>query len=219
MKARQIALPVEPPHHGTALTFDVLEFESLTVALSDAAAGAFMRLVVWSWQHGPLPIARPGRASIARSRAFDGTWHELAPLFQKRRAGYVSPWLERIRATVRRHRQHAIAAGRASGRARRNGGKAPAARGVPVVRGNRFSRPPADFNVLAAFCSKELFDRYDALELEHRPTIHDLKETAGKLFDWSDDLDLPNRVFNATEAAWERKHSIARARIERRSAR
>ena len=243
-RPRQLPLHVDR-EHGSPLPIDVIEFEVLTAELSDVAGRAFTRFVFWSWLHGPIPFSEIGRQSIARQvpRVFRAAWRELRPLFRRRRTGYVSPWLETLRAADLRKREIAANAGRASGRARRGGATTPAPIGAPRLL-HRFTRPPATFELLAAFARKELWDRYDAsdwppsrpyrsipddeldrefaagkttAELCPRPTRIDLKEMSGRLFNWSDDPAIVDRAFDASEAAWERRTEDARGRRRRES--
>lgn len=223
-RPRQLALPHAVVEQFPPLPIDTAFLENLAVAhaLSSDAVAAFFFLVCWTWRYGPLPRLQAGRQTIARQlpRVFRSAWRELAPLFSRRRDGYVLRWLEHARDQVMTERAtaslRASKAGKVSASHRAASARqVPASPGARVIRPDRFSRPPVTLKTLVKFCDDEVFKPFYDAGREEPPSVELLKTLARKFFSWDEDPDMPGKAFAVVENRYERTATAWRSNDRR----
>jgi uncharacterized protein YdaU (DUF1376 family) len=102
-----------------AFQFYVKDWLSSTAALSPEARGAFIDLMAWSWDNGPLPDSNEKRARLIRvSRTIERKlWSEIESFWKPTDAGFVVPRLERQRQELAKYREEQVEKGRKGGNA------------------------------------------------------------------------------------------------------
>lgn len=83
------------------------------LSLSLEERGAYITLLAWSWEHGPLPPEKAKRARILGTTPSKlGTlWKTLGEHWQETDVGFVNPRLERERGKLVEHRDALSKAG------------------------------------------------------------------------------------------------------------
>jgi uncharacterized protein YdaU (DUF1376 family) len=82
--------------------------------------GAYIRLIAWSWENGPVPLEKAGRARLlgVTPKKLDTLWKGLGRHWERTEDGYFNPRLERERVAVREAHERRVAAGRHGGLAK-----------------------------------------------------------------------------------------------------
>jgi len=107
-----------------AFQFYVKDWLTGTRRLSWAAKGAYIDLLAWSWDNGPLPLRTKEIARVigAVANEFAKLWRELVRHWVRTPLGYVNQRLELERRKQKAFRKLQAAKGRASAEARSNRG-------------------------------------------------------------------------------------------------
>jgi uncharacterized protein YdaU (DUF1376 family) len=89
---------------------------SSTAEMSLEAQGAYVRLLAWSWDNGPLPADEARRARLVglTLARFRRVWSEFAAKWIATDAGLTNRRLEQQRVELEQYRQRQSAAGKAS---------------------------------------------------------------------------------------------------------
>lgn len=107
-----------------AFQFYVKDWLTGTRRLSLAAKGAYIDLLAWSWDNGPLPLKTREIAQVigAVASEFARVWKQLVRHWIRTKDGYINSRLELERRKQRAFRKLQAAKGRASAEARRDTG-------------------------------------------------------------------------------------------------
>ena len=97
-----------------AFQFYAKDFLTGTMTMSLMEIGAYIKLLAWSWDNGPLPIEASERATIlgVRLPELRRVWVKLAPKWAKTKAGYVNTRLEQQRTALNTYREKQAEAGK-----------------------------------------------------------------------------------------------------------
>ena len=107
-----------------AFQFYVKDWLTGTTRLSLAAKGAYIDLLAWSWDNGPLPLKVREIAKVIGAvwREFARVWKEVARHWTRTAVGFINPRLETERRKQRAFRRLQAQKGRASAAQRLNRG-------------------------------------------------------------------------------------------------
>lgn len=83
--------------------FWVQDWIAGVLSLSLAERGAYISLLAWSWEHGPLPLEEPARARILSIGVGElrKIWPALAPYWRETAKGFVNKRLELERKSAK----------------------------------------------------------------------------------------------------------------------